>query len=162
MTSPPGAGGARVRPARAADEAFVTGLVPRFIEHGVAGGHTRDEVIAGTAQVLRDALAFPREGELLLIAQDEGGAPAGFVYAVTHRDFFTGESYVHVSEIAAARSGAGVGALLMDAVEAWARDRGCRLVTLNVVDENVPAQRFYERRGYGLGHRHYVKRIEPA
>lgn len=162
MTSSPGAGSARVRPARAGDEAFVTGLVPRFTEHGVASGHTRDEVIDGTAQVLREALAHPRDGELLLIAEDERGAPTGFAYAVTHRDFFTGESYVHVSEIAAARSGAGVGGRLMDAVEEWAHERGCRLVTLNVVDENVLARRFYERRGYRLGHHHYVKQLESA
>ena len=48
----------------------------------------------------------------------------------------------------------------MDAVERWARERGYRIVSLNVVDANAAAQRFYERRGYGIGHRHYVKRIE--
>lgn len=140
----------------------MTGLVPRFTEHGVAGGHTRAEVIEGTARVLRDALARPQPGELMLIAEDARGEPAGFAYAITSRDFFTGEAYVHVSEIAVARSGAGVGARLMDAVEAWARENGCRLVTLNVVDENIPAQRFYERRGYGLAHRHYAKRLDPT
>lgn len=162
MTPSAGAGDPQLRPARAGDEAFMTGLVPRFIEHGVAGGHTRDEVIEGTARVLRDALARPQPGELILIAEDEHGEPAGFVYAVTQRDFFTGEAYVHVSEIAVAHSGAGVGARLMDAVEAWASDHGCRIVTLNVVDENTPAQRFYQRRGYGIAHRHYIKRLEST
>lgn len=141
------------------DDAFVAGLVPRFVEHGVAGGHTRDEVIDGTRRVLSNALRTARPGDLFLIAETDGGERAGFVYAVTECDFFTGEPYVHVSEIAVARSGEGVGTLLMDAVESWARGRGCRIVTLNVVDENRPGRRLYERLGFGLAHHHYVKRL---
>jgi GNAT superfamily N-acetyltransferase len=149
----------RLRAARPDDEAFVVGLVPRFVENGVAGGHTRDEVIEGTSRVLREALRRAPGDEVVLVAEDERGEPAGFVYAVTERDFFTGERYAHVSEIAVARSGAGIGAELMDAVERWARERGYGIVTLNVVDTNDMAQRFYERRGYAIGHRHYVKRV---
>jgi GNAT superfamily N-acetyltransferase len=149
----------RLRAARPDDEAFVVGLVPRFVENGVAGGHTRDEVIEGTSRVLREALRRAPGDEVVLVAEDEHGEPAGFVYAVTERDFFTGERYAHVSEIAVARSGAGIGAELMDAVERWARERGYGIVTLNVVDTNDMAQRFYERRGYAIGHRHYVKRV---
>jgi GNAT superfamily N-acetyltransferase len=148
-----------VRPARDDDERFIVSLVPRFTEHGIAGGHTRDEVISGTARVLREALRARRPGEVFLVADDDAGERAGFVYAVADRDFFTGEDYLHVSEIAALRSGDGAGAALMEAVEAHARARGYRIVTLNVVDENAAAQRFYERRGYGLGHHHYVKRL---
>jgi GNAT superfamily N-acetyltransferase len=148
-----------LRAARVADVEFVVGLVPRFVENGVAGGHTRDEVIDGTSRVLSEALYRPQRGDVFLIAEDERGQRAGFVYAVTHRDFFTGERYAHVSEIATARSGGGIGGELMEAVERWARDHGYRMVTLNVVDDNAPAQRFYERRGYELGHRHYVKRL---
>ena len=141
------------------DEPFVVGLVPRFVEHGAADGHTPDEVIAGTARVLGAALRAPRAGELFLIAEDAPGERAGFAYAVTERDFFTSEPYVHVSEIAVARSGRQVGAELMAAVEAWARERGARFVTLNVVDGNLGAKRFYERRGYAAGHLHYVRRL---
>ncbi|HTW82989.1 MAG TPA: GNAT family N-acetyltransferase [Candidatus Sulfotelmatobacter sp.] len=149
-----------IRPARPDDETFVVELVPRFVEHGAADGHTPDEVIVGTARVMRRALVAPREGELFLIAQEADGTRAGFLYAITERDFFTAEPYVHVSEIAVARSGAGVGAALMAAVEAWARERGSRFISLNVVEENRAAQRFYERRGYGPGHRHYVRRLD--
>jgi ribosomal protein S18 acetylase RimI-like enzyme len=149
----------RVRDAHAADAAFVASLVPRFVEHGAADGHTPDEVVDGTRRVLDAALRAPQPGDVFLIAEDETGERAGFVYAVTERDFFTNEPYLHVSEIATARSGAGAGALLMEAAEARARERGYRFVTLNVVDENAAGQRFYERRGYAIGHRHYVKRF---
>jgi GNAT superfamily N-acetyltransferase len=148
----------KLRAARPDDAAFVTGLVPRFVEHGVAGGHSRDEVVRGTERVLRDALAHAAADELFLIAEDERAEPAGFVYAVTHDDFFTGEPYAHVSEIATVRSGDGVGTALMEAVERWARERGYRIVTLNVIEENTKAARFYERLAYGHHYRQLIKR----
>lgn len=149
----------RVRDAGPGDDAFVAGLVPRFVEHGAADGHTPEEVIDGTRRVLADALHEPRAGDVFLIAEDEQGERAGFVYAVAERDFFTGEPYLHVSELATLRSGDGVGAALMEAAESRARERGYRFVTLNVVDENAAARRFYERHGYAIGHHHFVKRF---
>ena len=150
----------RVREARPGDEAFVAGLVPRFVEHGAADGHTPEEVIEGTRRVLSEALrAAGTAGDVFLIAEDEHGARTGFVYAVAERDFFTAEPYLHVSEIATVRSGDGVGAALMEAAETYASERGYRFVTLNVVDENTAARRFYERHGYTIGHHHFVKRL---
>jgi ribosomal protein S18 acetylase RimI-like enzyme len=150
----------RVREARAADdEAFVASLVPRFVEHGAADGHTPQEVVDGTRRVLREALHERNPDDVFLIAEDEHGERAGFVYAVAERDFFTDEPYLHVSELATLRSGDGVGAALMDAAESRARERGYRFVTLNVVDENAAARRFYERHGYAIGHHHFVKRL---
>ena len=152
----------RVRPAEPDDEAFVVRLVPRFVEHGAADGHTADEVIEGTSRVMRDALRAPREGDVFLVAEDDDGVPAGFVYGTLESDFFTNEPYLHVSEIAVTRSGSGIGAAMMAAVEEVALARGYRFVTLNVVEENRPAQRFYERLGFGPEHRHYVKRIASS
>ena len=147
-----------VRDATPGDVEFVVGLVPRFVEHGAADGHPPEVVIEGTARVLRDAIERPQPDDVVLIAEADGER-AGFVYAVTERDFFTRERYAHVSEIAVVRSGGAIGAALMEAAEAWARERGYRIVTLNVVEENVPAQRFYARRGYLPGHRHFVKHL---
>jgi GNAT superfamily N-acetyltransferase len=149
----------RLREATSADENFIVALVPRFVEHGAADGHSPETVIEGTSRVLRTALRAPSDGDAFLVAEDERGERAGFVYAVTQRDFFTKERYAHVSEIAVAYSGAGIGAEMMDAIERWARGRGYRIISLNVVDGNLEAQRFYERRGYQIGHRHYVKRL---
>jgi GNAT superfamily N-acetyltransferase len=149
----------RVREAQPGDDTFVAGLVPRFVEHGAADGHTREEVIDGTRRVLSEALRVPEPGDVFLIAEDEHGERSGFVYAVTESDFFTNEPYLHVSELATVRSGDGTGAVLMDAAEARARERGYRFVTLNVVDENAAARRFYERHGYTIGHHHFVKRF---
>ncbi len=90
-----------------ADEAFVAGLVPRFVEHGAADGHTPAEVIAGTTRVLSEALRTrARARRVLDRARTSAASAAGFVYAVTERDFFTREPYLHVSEIAVARAAA--------------------------------------------------------
>jgi GNAT superfamily N-acetyltransferase len=43
---------------------------------------------------------------------------------------------------------AGVGSALMAASEAWAAERGVRVILLDMSARNVAAQRFYERLGY--------------
>ena len=42
----------------------------------------------------------------------------------------------------------GVGSLLMEAAEQWARDHGLRMIGLETAQDNLAAQRFYEARGY--------------
>jgi len=152
----------RIRAANAGDEPFVAALVPRFVEHGTPDGHAPETVIEGTARVLRDALLAPNDGDVFLIAESDAGEALGFVFAFTVRDFFTGEPLLHISEIAVARSGEGAGAALLDAVEARGRARGDAIVSLNVHEDNVAAQRLYRGRGYGVGHVHYVKPLRRA
>jgi len=45
----------------------------------------------------------------------------------------------------------GVGAALFSAAEAWSRERGCRYLKVETQNINVPACRFYARRGCELG-----------
>jgi ribosomal-protein-alanine N-acetyltransferase len=42
----------------------------------------------------------------------------------------------------------GVGTVLMNAAEAWAREQGARFVYLETAEDNAAAQNFYRRRGY--------------
>jgi ribosomal protein S18 acetylase RimI-like enzyme len=42
----------------------------------------------------------------------------------------------------------GIGTALMDAVDAWARERGIEHLTLAVRTDNEGARRLYERRGF--------------
>jgi GNAT superfamily N-acetyltransferase len=46
--------------------------------------------------------------------------------------------------------GRGVGGILLQAAEAWARARGCRQLKVETQNINVPACRFYARQGYVL------------
>lgn len=47
--------------------------------------------------------------------------------------------------------GHGVGTALFRAAEAWARERGCRQLKIETQNINVPACRFYARKGCELG-----------
>lgn len=74
-------------------------------------------------------------------------------------DFYTGEPIGKISEIAVGESGNGVGQALMAHCEAWARERGAQLMTLNALEGNAHARRFYERGGYAPEYTMYVKRL---
>ena len=85
--------------------------------------------------------------------------PAGCLLMWVLEDYFTHERYAHISVIAvsADMQGRGVGAALMAHAEAWARARGHTRVTLSVFERNHRAQRLYERAGYDVEMRRYIK-----
>lgn len=45
---------------------------------------------------------------------------------------------------------AGIGTMLIDAVRAEAKRRGCQQITLTTTNDNIEAMRFYQRRGFRL------------
>lgn len=51
-------------------------------------------------------------------------------------------------DVVAASRRHGVGSLLMDAAEKWASDNGLRIIGLETAENNLAAQKFYEKRGY--------------
>jgi len=91
------------------------------------------------------------EGSFAMVAEEEGAAVG---YAVVHvggpdETWVTSERMAEVESLAVLPShrGAGVGAALMDAVEAELRRLGIEDMWLAVVAGNTEATRFYERRG---------------
>ena len=48
------------------------------------------------------------------------------------------------------REGIGVGTALIEAVKAQAKDSGCTRLWLITTNDNTPAMKFYERRGFAL------------
>jgi GNAT superfamily N-acetyltransferase len=146
----------RVRPATPDDAPFVIALAARF---GATRAAWRDheEVVSGTARQLAAAFAAACDANPILIAVGAAGERVGFAYLVTHHDFFTGEAHGHISEIATVADGSGAGRALVEACEAWSRERGFRYLSLNVNDANEPARRFYARRAFVPEYRHLVK-----
>jgi ribosomal protein S18 acetylase RimI-like enzyme len=147
-----------VRPARPDDRAVILALAARFAETrpGWRGEH---EVTSGTVRVLAAALDEPKDDETFLAAVDEHDRTVGFIYLVIHHDFFTNEPYVHISELAAERDGAGIGRALMESGEAWTRSRGIREMTLHVTMQNERAFAIYEKAGYEIEHRKMRKAL---
>jgi ribosomal protein S18 acetylase RimI-like enzyme len=95
----------------------------------------------------------------VLVAVDDADARLGFVHIETAVDFFTHERHGHISTIVVAPDAEkrGVGAALLEAAEAWCRERRYRLLTLNVFERNAAARRLYERAGFTVDVLKYAK-----
>ena len=101
-----------------------------------------------------DHEAMLAEGGVLLLAVDDDGSVLGYAMCeqeegrsptwVWPQTFLAIVDFVVLPE---ARAG-GVGARLMEAVEADARERGVAAVDLMVAAPNDVARRFYERHGF--------------
>jgi GNAT superfamily N-acetyltransferase len=152
----------RVRSARHADRAFVLGLVPRLADgFPLPPWRTKAEIIRAETATLDAALgAIPAAGGLL-VAETAAGEPGGFVYVEQHLDYFRGVPHGHVSVLAVATEaeGQGVGRILLEAAESWARERGLGMLTLNVFEGNGRARTVYERIGYAAETLRYVKTL---
>lgn len=109
-----------------------------FIAEVHAPGVVAEE-IAGTACIHRLA--------------EEAGALAGFCklrYPSTYASHSAARDPIELSQLYTApeRTGAGIGAALMDWALGEARERGHDAVLLSVYAENYGAQRFYQRYGF--------------
>jgi RimJ/RimL family protein N-acetyltransferase len=85
-----------------------------------------------------------RPADLAGFAVFEGDEPTGVVtYAIDGED-------CEIVTIDSVAQGRGVGTVLVKAVEKAARDAGCSRLWLITTNDNVRAQRFYERCGFTL------------
>jgi len=76
---------------------------------------------------------------------EQGADIAGFLIANRERPRVL---HIVTIDVVAGWRRRGVGALLMDAAESWAKEQKLALVGLETAHDNVGAQRFYEGRGY--------------
>jgi ribosomal protein S18 acetylase RimI-like enzyme len=86
--------------------------------------------------------AIDHAGSAILIARDER-AIAGSVMA----GYDGHRGWVYYLAVAPERRRAGLGRVLMDAAEAWFRERGCPKIQLMVRDDNDEAVAFYRALG---------------
>jgi GNAT superfamily N-acetyltransferase len=151
-----------VRPARDDDRAFILETARHLSDFGPPRWRTAEEVVEGEARTLRAFFEAPPTGVRLLVAEDAEGEPLGFAYLETLRDYFTREEHGHVGILSVAKraQGRGAGGALLDAAEAWSRERGFRKLTLNVFALNSRARSVYERRGFAPESLRYIRLLE--
>ncbi len=149
----------RVRPARSDHREFVIGLAPRLTDgFPLPPWRTPEEVARTEAATLDLALTVLPEGNALLIAESVGGTPAGLIYLERLFDYYRRpHGHVGILAVAAEAEGQGVGRLLLEAAEDWAREQKLRMISLNVFAGNERARRVYERLGYTPETLRYVK-----
>jgi len=151
----------QIRLANIQDRDFILSLLPRLVEFGPPPWRTPAEMISGDEQAIDKVFSTNPSGTAVFVAEDKQGIPLGFIHLNTATDYYTHEEHGHISDlvVAAAGEGRGIGRILMEAGEEWARNRDFRLLTLSVFVENFRARKLYEKLGYGEDTLKYVKEL---
>jgi len=150
-----------VRHYRTPDRSAILDLSARFTEFELPPWRAKQEVDEANREALEAALDAADVGSVVLVA-DRNGAFAGFIHMQTKSDYFTKEGVGYVADIAVhpGHEGAGVAGRLLAAGEAWAKDQGLKILTLQVFDGNERAMRLYEQHGYAREVVQYTKQVE--
>lgn len=140
----------RIRAARLDDRDFILDLAPRLVEFGDVAGREAHQMVTRDQEVLAAALERPSPDTELFIAEDDHGAPLGFIHLTTDTDYYSNRDTGHIADVvvAAAASDRGVGTALIVFAEEWARGRGFDRLTLNVFSANRRARDLYARLGF--------------
>jgi ribosomal protein S18 acetylase RimI-like enzyme len=150
-----------IRAAREDDVGFVAGLVPSLLEFGSPAWNDAGLLAAGFAEVLARAVRARDSRSMVLIAQSTAGERLGFI-SLTVRQDLTGSERGHVADLGVIEEARrmGVGSALMRAGEAWARERGLGVLSLDVWATNERARAFYETLGYSPESASLFKRLD--
>jgi GNAT superfamily N-acetyltransferase len=138
-----------IRASRGDDRAFILATAERLASFGPPAWRTAAEIVGSEVRSLEGYFLDPEPGSSLLVAE-AGERLLGFVYLQRVQDYFTLEHHGHVGILAVTdeAEGQGAGKALLQAAEAWARERGYRKLTLSVFEDNHRARRIYERAGF--------------
>ena len=151
---------AKIRDAETKDSAFIYQLSPSLAEVAKLGWHTDEAVQKMQDDYISEMLAKSSIPNKTMIAEHKG-TQLGFVHVRTHKDGITGETCATVPLLAVSPTsqGVGVGGLLMESAEKWAKNMNCRFLHLEVFANNTKATRFYEKLGFESGIIHMIKNI---
>ncbi len=150
-----------IRLARADDDEFIVGLAPRFAEFDLPTWRKQKDVVGWIHDdLLRTATSLP-PGSHLFVAEDADYEPVGMLHLRTMTDAFSDALNCHVADIACAvgEDGKGIGPALLTFAEAWAKEHGCRFMTLSVFPGNTRGMAMYERHGYGIELHRMAKKL---
>jgi ribosomal protein S18 acetylase RimI-like enzyme len=144
--------GLLIRLADSGDDAFILGLVKRFVEFELPPWRKRGECAEGIRADVERHLGEQPAGTHVFVVEDAQGARVGFLHLQTVTDYFTAARNCHIADLAVAPGcdGRGIGSALLAWAERWAREHHCRHMTLAVFPGNERARALYQRHGYGI------------
>jgi GNAT superfamily N-acetyltransferase len=151
--------GVSVRPARPEDAEFILALVPQLLAFGPPSWRDIEQMLETDTLTIVRSLRGESDRATVFVAEDHTGKLLGFIHLCGETDYYTRAECGHIADIVVAPEarGCGVGEAFLAAGEAWARDRGYSLLTLNVFLENRHARALYERTGFNAETVRYVK-----
>jgi ribosomal protein S18 acetylase RimI-like enzyme len=136
----------------------IISLIPRFSEFELPKWRNEEDISKKTKNLIEESVNDLSEDAEMFIAE-ENQVILGFILLLTRKDFFTDESHGYISDIAVKKEyeGRGVGRMLLEAAENWAKNKGYRLIVLHALIGNERAKKIYEKFGFEKDNIQYTK-----
>jgi GNAT superfamily N-acetyltransferase len=109
--------------------------------------------------VMADALRSAAEDPSVFVAELDG-VIAGFIHVHSLEDYYRRRKHGHVADLVVApeQEGKGIATALIARAEEWSRAQGYDWMTLGVFEQNVRAERLYQKLGY---RRDVIRLLKP-
>jgi ribosomal protein S18 acetylase RimI-like enzyme len=149
-----------IRRATQADAPAILALVPRLVSSFTPPPWREPMAMTVTDRdVIGEAIASTAEDPSIFVAEIDG-AVAGFIHVRSLEDYYRRRKHGHVADLVVAQTheGQGIATALLAKAEEWARAQGYDWMTLNVFEQNVRAERLYQKLGYG---RDIIRLLKP-
>ena len=149
-----------IRQAQASDHPFIYELAPYLAEVAKLEWHSELAVQKMQNNYIDEMLKQTDQPTATFIAE-LNSVPLGFIHVRTHRDGISGETAGTIPLLAVSpkSQGLGVGKMLVEKSEKWAKEQGCRLLHLEVFANNEKAAGFYGKIGFKPEMLHMIKPI---
>jgi GNAT superfamily N-acetyltransferase len=149
-----------IRTADETDHPFIFELSPYLSEVAELSWHTEDIMRVMQDNYIAEMLAKTSQPAETLIAE-VNNISLGFVHVRTYIDSISGETSGTIPLLAVSpkSQGLGVGKVLIEHAEQWAKNLGCRLLHLEVFANNKKAAGFYQNIGFKAETVHMIKPI---
>lgn len=150
----------KIREAEESDHSFIFDLSPYLAEVAQLTWHTDEVVRKMQDDYIAEMLASTSQPNTTLIAEVDN-KPLGFIHVRTIKDSISGETCgtVPLLAVSPTSQGLGLGKLLIEHAENWAKKLGCRLLHLEVFANNKKAEGFYQNMGFKAETVHMIKPI---
>ena len=149
-----------VREAQESDHPFIFEFSPKLAEVAQLEWHTDDVIRKMQDDYISEMLAKTSQPNITFIAKSNN-VQLGFIHVRTHKDDISGETCGTIPLLAVSpkSQGVGVGKILIEYAESWAKDLGCRLLHIEVFANNKNAKGFYQNLGFLPETIHMIKPI---
>lgn len=149
-----------VREAQEGDHPFIFELSPNLAEVAQLEWHTDDAIQKMQDDYISEMLAETSQPNTTFIAESNN-VQLGFIHVRTDKDDISGETCGTIPLLAVLpeSQGLGVGKVLIECAEKWAKDLGCRLLHLEVFANNKNAKGFYRNLGFQPETVHMIKPV---
>lgn len=149
-----------IREAQENDHSFILGLSSYLAEVAQLEWHSDDVIQKMQDDYISEMLAETSKPNITFIAEINN-VSMGFIHVRTHEDSISGETCGTIPLLAVSpkSQGLGVGKVLIEHGEKWAKNLGCRLLHLEVFANNKKAEGFYQNIGFKPETVHMIKPI---